>query len=180
MPQCWLMPAVCVSRTDCLREVHCALALLKPLCLVFDPVRGGAPLPDLEAECDVKLQPAIFGPPDNKRDVIPWHRIKDVRLPHPLARPSRSPLPSPPHSLSRPFAAPKIPHHSIRSSNSWRSSSWQSRCCSAAHYKSTVASASSYRASCSARGWCCAGAPSCTPHQTTRVLWRWPRTSRRP
>ena len=113
---------VCVSRTDCLREVHCTLALLKPLCLVFDPVRGGAPLPDLEAECDVKLQPAIFGPPDNKRDVIPWHRIKDVRLPHthPLG-----PHPYPhPHtlSLSRPFAAPKIPHHSIRSSNSWRSS----------------------------------------------------------
>ena len=104
------MPAECVSRTDCLREVYCTLALLKPLCLVFDPVRGGAPLPDLEAECDVKLQPAIFGPPDNKRDVIPWHRIKDVRPPHPPARPSRSPLSSPPHTLSRPFVQPQKSH----------------------------------------------------------------------
>ena len=114
---------VCVSRTDCLREVHCTLALLKPLCLVFDPVRGGAPLPDLEAACDVKLQPAIFGPPDNKRDVIPWHRIKDVRLPHthPLG-PQGHPYPHP-HTLSLdPLCTPKIPHHSIRSSNSWRSS----------------------------------------------------------
>ena len=62
------------------------MAQQKPLCLVFDPVRGGAPLHDLEAECDASLQPAIFGPPHSKRDVIPWHRIKDVCIhdPNPL------------------------------------------------------------------------------------------------
>ena len=69
-------PRCCVA--DCLREVHATLAQQKPLCLVFDPVRGGAPLHDIEAECDANLQPAIFGPPHAKRDVIPWHRIKDV------------------------------------------------------------------------------------------------------
>ena len=116
--QRWLTLVV-LFHADCLREVYCTLALLKPLCLVFDPVRGGAPLPDLEAECDVKLQPAIFGPPDNKRDVIPWHRIKDVCIYHPPAHPSLSPLPSPPHPLYRLFAAP---YHSTHSSSSWHSS----------------------------------------------------------
>ena len=48
-------------------------------------VRGGAPLYDLEAECAVELQPAIFGPPDATRDVIVWHRVKDVRTPNTLA-----------------------------------------------------------------------------------------------
>ena len=99
---------LCACHTDCLREVHCTLALQKPLCLMFDPVRGGAPLPDLEAECDAKLQPAIFGPPDNKRDVIPWHRIKDVRLCHLPARPSLSPSPSPPTLSINPLQP--LPH----------------------------------------------------------------------
>ena len=68
-----------VCHADCLREVYCTLALLKPLCLVFDPVRGGAPLPDLEAECPAHLQQAIFGLPMAKRSIIAWHRVKDVR-----------------------------------------------------------------------------------------------------
>ena len=50
----------------------------KLLCLAFDPVRGGAPLPDLEAECPAHLQHAVFGLPTAKRSIIAWHRVKDV------------------------------------------------------------------------------------------------------
>ena len=65
---------------NCLREVDAAVGQKKPLCLVIDPVRGGAPLADLKAECRAELQPAIFGPPGMPRDIIVWHRIKDFQL----------------------------------------------------------------------------------------------------
>ena len=65
---------------NCLREVDAAVGQKKPLCLVIDPVRGGAPLADLKAECRAELQTAIFGPPGMPRDIIVWHRIKDFQL----------------------------------------------------------------------------------------------------
>ena len=52
----------------------------KPLCIVIDPVRGGAPLHEIEAECAAHLHHLIFGPPQAKRDIITWHRIKDFQL----------------------------------------------------------------------------------------------------
>ena len=65
---------------NCMREVHATVNQNKPLCLVFDPVRGGAPLQDVEDECGADLRPKIFGHGAAKRDVIVWHRIKDVCL----------------------------------------------------------------------------------------------------
>ena len=65
---------------NCMREVHATVNQNKPLCLVFDPVRGGAPLHDVEDECGADLRPKIFGHGAAKRDVIVWHRIKDVCL----------------------------------------------------------------------------------------------------
>ena len=63
---------------DCLRELQATVDQKKLLCLAFDPVRGGAPLPDLEAECPAHLQHAVFGLPTAKRSIIAWHRVKDV------------------------------------------------------------------------------------------------------
>ena len=63
-----------------MREVHATVNQNKALCLVFDPVRGGAPLHDVEDECGADLRPKIFGHGAAKRDVIVWHRIKDVCL----------------------------------------------------------------------------------------------------
>ena len=60
--------------------MNATLAQNKPFCLAFDPVRGGASLPDIEAECNADLQLSIFGPPDAKRDVIIWHRFKDFQI----------------------------------------------------------------------------------------------------
>ena len=60
---------------NCLREVRAAVARAKPLSLVFDPVRGGAPLHVIqEEECPSELQ-IIF----EDRKLIEWHRIK---VPH--------------------------------------------------------------------------------------------------
>ena len=70
---------MCVCAVDCLREMSATVEQHEPMCLVFDPVRGGAPLLDLEAECPAHQHPVIFGPLSAKRDVIIWHRIKDVR-----------------------------------------------------------------------------------------------------
>jgi hypothetical protein len=67
--------------TDCLREVQATVDQKKPLCIVIDPVRGGAPLHEIEAECDAHFQHAIFGGGARpKRDIITWHRIKDFQL----------------------------------------------------------------------------------------------------
>jgi len=72
----------CTScHTDCLREVQATVDQKKPLCIVIDPVRGGAPLHEIEAECDAHFQHAIFGGGARpKRDIITWHRIKDFQL----------------------------------------------------------------------------------------------------
>ena len=78
-PKLWLTLAH-APHADCLREVNATLAQNKPFCLAFDPVRGGASLPDIEAECNADLQLSIFGPPDAKRDVIIWHRFKDFQI----------------------------------------------------------------------------------------------------
>ena len=68
--------------TDCLREANATLEQGKRFCVTVDLVRGGAPLSEVEAECNKKMRNAIFGPPGARRDVIVWHRIKDV-CPHP-------------------------------------------------------------------------------------------------
>ena len=60
--------------------MNATLAQQKPFFLSFDPVRGGASLPDIEAECNASLQLKVFGPPDAKRDVIIWHRFKDFQI----------------------------------------------------------------------------------------------------
>ena len=80
LPEVVANTCACATRTDCLREVNATLAQNKPFCLAFDPVRGGASLPDIEAECNADLQLSIFGPPDAKRDVIIWHRFKDFQM----------------------------------------------------------------------------------------------------
>ena len=67
--------------TDCLREVNATLSQEKRSCLVFDPVRGGGPLHDIEAECNANIRPQVFGLPEAKRDLIAWHRFKDVHAP---------------------------------------------------------------------------------------------------
>ena len=68
--------------TDCLREANATLEQGKRFCVTVDLVRGGAPLSEVEAECNQKMRNEIFGPPGARRDVIVWHRIKDV-CPHP-------------------------------------------------------------------------------------------------
>ena len=59
-------PGSCVSHTistfahaphtDCLREVNATLAQEKPFFLAFDPVRGGASLSGIAAECNASMQ----------------------------------------------------------------------------------------------------------------------------
>jgi len=61
---------------NCLREARTAMQKVKPLALVFDPVRGGGTLKFIkEEECPVELK-AIF----EGRKIIEWHRIKDFQL----------------------------------------------------------------------------------------------------
>ena len=61
-----------LCRADCLREAKSAVDKAKPLVLVYDPVRGGAPLEVIKQdECPGELQ-GIF----EDRKVIEWHRIK--------------------------------------------------------------------------------------------------------
>ena len=57
---------------NCLREIAACTSFNKPMCLMFDPVRGGATLHEIEAECSDELRRTIFG----GREVIIWHRIK--------------------------------------------------------------------------------------------------------
>ena len=57
---------------NCLREAKAAVKKAKPLSLVYDPVRGGAPLQTIrDEECPDELR-GVF----NDREVIEWHRIK--------------------------------------------------------------------------------------------------------
>lgn len=95
--------------TDCLREANATLEQGKRFCVTIDLVRGGAPLSEVENECNRKMRNDIFGPPDARRDVIVWHRIKDV-CPQPrvsTAPPSSSPCACRPHldSYSRVLAS---------------------------------------------------------------------------
>ena len=71
---------------NCLREARAAAAKAKPLSLVYDPVRGGATLQNIqEKECPDELQTIFDG-----RKVIEWHRIK-VPCHTPLPAPQPSP-----------------------------------------------------------------------------------------
>ena len=60
--------------------MNATLAQEKPLFLSFDPVRGGASLSGIAAECNASMQLKVFGPPDAKRDVVIWHRFKDFQI----------------------------------------------------------------------------------------------------
>jgi len=73
---------------DCLRELNATIEQEKRFCVVVDLVRGGALLPDIEAECNEKMQLDIFGPPSARREVIIWHRVKAVRPRHRTTPPS--------------------------------------------------------------------------------------------
>ena len=109
--------------TDCLREANATLEQGKRFCVTVDLVRGGAPLSEVEAECNKKMRNEIFGPPGARRDVIVWHRIKDV-CPHPrvsTALPSSRPAGHTLTPTSRVLASHychiasnslTIPHHS--------------------------------------------------------------------
>ena len=66
--------------TDCLREANATLEQGKRFCVTVDLVRGGAPLSEVEAECNKKMRNQIFGPPGGRRDVIVWHRINAAPL----------------------------------------------------------------------------------------------------
>ena len=62
---------------NCLREVRCAVTKGKPLSLVHDPVRGGASLEGIKAECPIEMRGDMFSP---HRPVITFHRIKDFQM----------------------------------------------------------------------------------------------------
>ena len=64
---------------NCLREARCTVDKKKPIVLVHDPVKGGAPLELIKSEeCPVELLDSIFKLPDSneERSVITWHRIQ--------------------------------------------------------------------------------------------------------
>ena len=63
---------------NCIKEIHAALEFEKPLLLVAetDPQHGGAPLPELIAECPEELRSRIF---DGERPIIPWLRIGEFQ-----------------------------------------------------------------------------------------------------
>ena len=58
---------------NCLREARHAVEKKKPLTLVHDPVRGGAPIEVIKnEECPDDLRAPVF----RGRAIIPWLRIK--------------------------------------------------------------------------------------------------------
>ena len=61
---------------NCLREVRCALSNDKPLSRVHDPVRGGASLEAIKAECPAEMRGSLFS---RDHPVIIFHRIKDYQ-----------------------------------------------------------------------------------------------------
>ena len=74
---------------NCLREVRAAVAMAKPLILVYesDPAKGGATLAELRAECPADLRDAVFGTDDDEGKerippppIIPWLRIESFQL----------------------------------------------------------------------------------------------------
>merc|ERR1740130_1965614 len=65
---------------NCLREARCAMEKGKPLSLMHDPVRGGAPLKSIvEEECPAEMRGPLFSS-STAREVITFHRIKDFQL----------------------------------------------------------------------------------------------------
>ena len=62
---------------NCLREVRCALSKDKPLSRVHDPVRGGASLEAIKAECPTEMRGSLFS---RDHPVIIFHRIKDYQI----------------------------------------------------------------------------------------------------
>ena len=72
----WSYAAHLCGSGNCLREVRCTVQKQKPIALVHDPVRGGAPLEVIRnEECPDELRALVF----NGRDVIEWHRVKARR-----------------------------------------------------------------------------------------------------
>ena len=67
-----------LHHTDCLREVNATIEQEKRFCVAVDLVRGGAPLSEIEAECNEKMRLDIFGSSSARRNVIIWHRVKAV------------------------------------------------------------------------------------------------------
>ena len=59
-----------------MRELRAALEREKPLVLVFDPDKGGAPLPRVKEECPLDLVEKVF----EGRRVHEWHRVKEFQL----------------------------------------------------------------------------------------------------
>ena len=66
---------------NCLREVKGTLKMKKPLSLVHDPVRGGAPLKTImDDECPPEYFTDVFKDFGKDRNVIIFHRIKDFQV----------------------------------------------------------------------------------------------------
>jgi len=66
---------------NCLREVKATLKMRKPLSLMHDPVRGGAPLKTIQDdECPPEYFTDIFKDFGKDRNVIIFHRIKDFQV----------------------------------------------------------------------------------------------------
>ena len=66
---------------NCLREIHAAVKLRKPLALLHEAntKRGGAPLSELYDECPAELRDAVFGPRDAPKEVVTWHRERHLQ-----------------------------------------------------------------------------------------------------
>jgi len=66
---------------NCLREVKGTIGQRKPLTLMHDPVRGGAPLKTIQDdECPPEYLTDIFKDVGKDRNVIIFHRIKDFQV----------------------------------------------------------------------------------------------------
>ena len=67
---------------NCLREVRCTVTKNKPISLMHDPVRGGAPLQTIiDDECPAEKRGHIFGAENEAaRPVIIFHRIEEFQV----------------------------------------------------------------------------------------------------
>ena len=66
------------SSKNCLREACCAIERRKPLSLIEDPAKGGAPLATIvKEECPKEIRRYLF---EAGRPVNQWHRIKDFQV----------------------------------------------------------------------------------------------------
>jgi hypothetical protein len=94
-----------LHHADCLREVNATIEQEKRFCVAVDLVRGGAPLSEIEAECNEKMRLDIFGSSSARRDVIIWHRVKAVS-----PRPSSHRTPILPSAPSVRLILKDLPH----------------------------------------------------------------------